>query len=126
MESFDYFQTNAALYEVGMTATTVYITVVTAYMVCAYFAGSELKKSQLIIVSGLFIVFALIFALGSFRFYSDAVDLTISEGITATFIMVNAPRIIFFAQIAGIIAALKFMSDIRKNTKKQDIQHKGT
>lgn len=117
MELSEYLQTNAALYEAGMTATTVYLTVVTAYLVCAYVVGSELKTSQLIIVSSLFIVFALIFAFGSYRLYSGAVGLTLAEGVEAGFLVVNAPALVLFAEIAGVVAALKFMRDIRKTPK---------
>ena len=114
MDLAEFYQTIASLNDAGMTATTVYLTVVSAYIIAAYVVGRELKKSQLVVISTLFVAFGLFFAFGSFRLYSAATRFALREDTDASVYPILA-YIIFTVEILGIFAALKFMLDIRKD-----------
>jgi len=105
------YQTVAALNEAAMTAVTVYLTVVSAYIIAAYIAGKELEKSQLTIISSLFVVFASFFSFSSYQFFAASISLVVSETNTG---YPSLPYLLLIAEIVGILAALKFMLDIRK------------
>lgn len=99
----------------AMESMTIYISVVSAYLAVAYLAGAKLTRSQAIIISSLFCVFALFVSIGTFSMFSDIASIHGTYG-TGNGINIGG-GIIFGAEIAGILASLKFMLDIRKNLK---------
>lgn len=94
-----------------MTAMALYFTVISSYLIIAYMVGAKLARSQLIIVSSLFLVFAVSLVFGTFSFFVAANSFGESSSSSIEYWL--AP-IIAVAEVAGIIAALKFMFDIRK------------
>lgn len=117
MEQSSTLQDVLSAFELGIMSATVYLTVVSGYLIVAYTAGANLNRTQLIIVSALFIVFAVLFAWGTYGFFDlgfKIVDPSLSIGFTETYL----PIVLFLAQLVGVVAALRFMSDIRKNEKK--------
>ena len=103
----------AQLMASAMASMGLYITVVSGYLIISYLVGAKLSKMQNIIVSILFITSALFMILGVYlhmqrahywaNLYSSNPNVYLYSVVcTSIFLM-------------GIIAALKFMHDIRKN-----------
>lgn len=97
----------------GMTAMALYFTVVSGYLIGAYMVGAQLSRSQAWIVTSLFMVFALSLVFGTFSFFAAASS--IGERSLSSIEYWLAP-IIGLAEVAGIVASLKFMFDIRRQT----------
>jgi len=95
----------------GMTAMALYFTVVSGYLVGAYMVGAQLSRSQVWIVTSLFVVFAFSLVFGTFSFFAAAS--AFGESSTDSVEYWLAP-IIGVAEVAGIAASLKFMFDIRR------------
>ena len=99
-----------------LTALTVYFSVVTAYVVAAFAAGSRLSKTQLVVINSCFTVAAgivglltvLIFA----RFFAFATQTPEPVGVVSEPVNVTVPLVIL---IVGIyVGCLVFMWDIRR------------
>jgi hypothetical protein len=97
----------------SMTLFSLYVSVVSAYLIIAYLVGQKLLKSQAIIITLLFVGFALFMTVSSYK-------LLVSAHIYLTNYGNNEKDIIMYVyaltsmELLGIIAALKFMFDIRK------------
>lgn len=105
----------SSLHETGLTALALYMTVLSGYMVVAYSVGSDLNKSQIVIINAIFLVFSLALSLASYFYFRGAYELGLahwpdSSPRSEAIIL----RLFLFAQIAAILGGLKFMFDIRK------------
>ena len=98
----------------GMTAMALYFTVISSYLVVAFMVGTQLSKSQVVIVSSLFGIFALILSFGTFSFFAGANGYG-GEGGPIGFWLAPA---LCAAELGGIIAAFGFMLDIRRRSEK--------
>lgn len=118
MESNSFIQDYTALAESTMMAITVYLTVLTAYLIAAYSVGSKLTTAQSIFISVLFVMFASVFGWTAWAFMTGAVNFYESRsGLGDGGLQQYIPSIIGFCETAGIIGAISFMLDIRrKNT----------
>ena len=99
-----------------LTALTVYFSVVTAYVVAAFIAGSRLTKTQLIVVNSCFIVAAGIIGFLTVlifnRFFAFATQTPNPEGAGGP-VDFTIPLSIL---IAGIfVGCLIFMWDVRRS-----------
>lgn len=111
MTEYESAELTFSLIGYGMTAMALYFTVVSGYLIGAYVVGAELSKSQVWIVTSLFVVFAVSLVFGTFSFFSAAS--AFGESSTDSVEYWLAP-VIAVAEIAGIFASLKFMLDIRR------------
>lgn len=111
-------EAGTSLAEAGMFGISIYITVVSGYLVVAYIAGKDLERFQLFTISLLFVTFSFFAAFGSFGLIRGAVNAFagIDDGLgsVAQAIYVAVPYAILFVQLLGIGLSLKFMSDQRK------------
>lgn len=99
--------------DTALTAWGLYFTAVSGYLIAAYLVGDKLTRSQLLITSTLFVVIALSMTFTSFGLSERAIQLEIEfEGERDALDSVS--YIMLTAQLLGILAALKFMFDIRK------------
>jgi len=108
------FQDVLSSFEVGILATTVYLTVISGYLAVAYVVGAKLTRSQLVLISTLFVSFAALFAWGSFGFFNTGFRIS-SDFSELGFAETYMPILVLLSEFIGIIAALRFMYDIRKN-----------
>lgn len=117
MDTSTTLQDFISLVEAGMMAITVYLTVITGYLVAAYMAGPKLTRSQLVIVSLLFLLFASIFSIATYLLINAAMNLQFDDGQVGTGFLAWVPLLALVGELAGIVAALKFMVDIRRPSK---------
>ena len=103
MEASNFAQDFTAYHQAGMTATTIYLTVLTGYLITAFVVGSKLTRSQLITITALFVAFATLFAFGAYSFWVYAQNLLYEGGD-------YFPFLAFVLQISGIAAAIHFMA----------------
>ena len=100
----------------GMTALTLYLTVVSSYLITAYLVGADLTAYQVLVVSCLFIIFAGLFTFGTVGYFTRAVYFTTAiKGYSDASVTLSPliPPLIGSIQIIGILVSLKFMWDIR-------------
>jgi len=93
---------------------TLYISVVTGYLVVAYLVGSKLTKSQSAFITVLFVVFSIHFTLSSFGAFEMAYATQqefLPDAKYGPAAMLNRGLAIF--QLAGVLGCLKFMWDVR-------------
>ena len=96
----------------ALTTVAIYLTVVSGYLAAAYLAGSNLRRSQLLIISCLFVTFALVITYSTYSFVAGAAFTAERFGIPSY----RIPGLVMVtAECIGIISALKFMIDIRKS-----------
>lgn len=110
--------------ELSISSMAIYLTLVTGYLVVAYFAARELSLKQLVISSTLFIFASSVAAFSSYRYAF------IGMKYAARLTELGAPNQSDFLQpgvylygsilFAGIVAALYFMWSTRSSTIEQD------
>ncbi|HAJ76212.1 MAG TPA: hypothetical protein DCM64_07125 [Gammaproteobacteria bacterium] len=111
-----FFEINELLREsiiASMTATSLYLTVVTGYLVVAYIAGEELTKFQQTLITTLFVSSSLFFAFISFMFLSRAASYGGGDESTSRLVQLAAYWI-GSIQLLGIIGSLIFMYQVQK------------
>ena len=104
------------MHALSMGAMMFYLSIVTAYLVAAKFVGSELETSQVVIITGLFLVFSAFAVWGSIAYFRVGTYFVLQteaylELQTQSF--VDPEYVIGLAEVLGILASLKFMRDIR-------------
>ena len=107
------------LAEAGLLCISIYLTVVSGYLVVAYLAGKELGQFQLVTISALFLFFSLVLSLATYALLQSAVVLAgfvenESSSETVRQLLRLVPSIISAVQIIGVVMALKFMWDTRR------------
>ena len=93
---------------------TLYLSVVTGYLVVAYLVGSRLTKFQSAFITILFVVFSIHFTLSSFGAFEHAYATHkefFPDAIFGPSPVMNRGLAIF--QLAGVLGCLKFMWDVR-------------
>lgn len=116
MESNNLIQNYVALVEAGMMATTIYLSVLTAYLFTAYTVGAKLSLFQHIFVTVLFLVFASVFTFATWGLLNAAVTLYESRPDSDR-VQTYLAFLIGFSQAAGILGALMFMLNIRRKNE---------
>ena len=95
----------------GLTASGLYFTAVSGYLLAAYFIGKDLGRLQAAIITVVFVSFTATTAIGAVSFYQQAVFFGNTYGLGhAPFWPVVSTGVI---QSLGILVALKFMWDVR-------------
>jgi hypothetical protein len=106
-----------SIQELAMTAMMFYLSIVTGFLVAAYIAGKNFTRSQSIFVSSLFAIFALFALWGSVGyFYLGAEYVALYDAplvIQSRPLGIKPYYVIGLLEFVGIIAALKFMWDVR-------------
>jgi hypothetical protein len=115
MESLDAIDQTRENMIAAMEAITLYLSVLSGYLVVAYTIGKNLIGFRLFLVTALFIAFSSFFVLGTFGFFRVAHDIFGQWGpqdYDGRFIIYA--YWISAAQILGVIGSLYFMYDTRK------------
>jgi hypothetical protein len=97
----------------NMTILSIYITLITGYIILAYNAGANLTKAQNIIVGILFIAFTLTMVLLN---YIISVEMFKVSLLLKNYEVSNGWSLFgAVIEVSGILAALAFMNNIRKS-----------
>lgn len=115
MELIDLIGETRESITVAMEAFTLYLTVVSGYLVVSYIAGKELSRFQVLFVTSLFIAAAILCTVGSFSYFRGAHDLNLTwapEDYDGGYIVYA--YWIAVVQILGIVGSLIFMYGSRK------------
>ena len=106
-----------SIQELAMTAMMFYLSIVTGFLVAAYIAGKNFTRSQSIFVSSLFAIFSLFALWGSVGYFYLGAEYAALYDVS--FVIQSRPLgikpyyVIGLLEFVGIIAALKFMWDVR-------------
>jgi hypothetical protein len=97
-----------------METITLYLTVVSGYLIVAYSTGKNLNVFQVSFVTAVFVVFAFFFIVGTNTFISQAhfVASQLFENPNDNYRLMG--NIIISAEILGIIGSLWFMYDVKR------------
>ena len=121
MSQSDYVELFLGMQEAGATALTIYLTVISGYLVVAYLAGSDLSRFQNIFVSVVFVVFSGFATWGVVAYFlvGEQVRKVLEAGGLDPSIALNPvgthPALIAGPMlVAGIFGALRFMWDVRR------------
>lgn len=113
MNPLEFSEAFAALIDTALASWGLYFTSVSGYLIVAYLVGERLTRSQLVIISALFVVISLSMTFTGFGLSERAIQLEIEyEGERDALDSVS--YFLLVTQILGIFAALKFMLDVRK------------
>jgi hypothetical protein len=97
-----------------------YFTTVSAYLIVAYTVGDKLKPPQIFLISGLFLLFAVLSIWGSFANSRWAAILVESAPEVLPRAIPGDLRpfhIVVLLEFCGVLASLKFMWDVRHAKK---------
>jgi hypothetical protein len=99
-----------------MAAMSLYLTILSGYLIVAYLAGGKLTSTQCTIITIAFVLSALLFT-WAVRGYGYRAIFLIGKTSQEfhTWQMMDEPSLLFILAImvGGVIAALKFMWDVR-------------
>ena len=115
MTEYEMLDLSAAFADTAISALMGYFTVLSAYFVVAYVVGSALNRSQVIAVTGLFLVMACFMTWGSVSYFSQSYEYRVLAG--AYIPPVAAYKIAIPLLMIGILSGLKFMWDVRHPKK---------
>ena len=104
----------------GATYFTLYLTLVSGYLITAFLAGSRLTKPQVTTINAIFIISAVFFTLSTLGNFVLSVGFYMAapwrEAARLEFLFMGIYDIFMaLAMLAGIFASLKFMKDIRRS-----------
>ena len=103
--------------EMAIESFLAYMTILSGYLVAAFFVGERLSKPQTLIVNTGFIIFTLFAIWGAFTFwnasYATSVKLALSHPELIPVFWLNPAVVATVCMIGGQIAGCKFMWDIR-------------
>ena len=114
----DLIESSTGYYEITVEVVSLYLTATTGYLIAAYLIGNKLTRSQMIIVSTLYVSIAGLSGYGAIAWLSRGahfarqavnIDATIPFSPNQ-FLFIIVGLVLFL----GIIACLKFMYDVRQ------------
>jgi hypothetical protein len=96
---------------------TVFVTVLTAYLITAHVAGKNLTRSQVIILNFLFLIYSFLFVFAVHSAGERCLELAIEVKAINPSRSIGLTRDIFLiclaTMVVSIVVALKFMWDVR-------------
>lgn len=114
MTDYEILDAMFASFGLGFTAVVLYLTVLSSFLIVAYFAGAKLTRVQVVIVTGLFVLSAIFATWASIAFLAAARELQLLQVTAPLYSRQIAPHhLILPVELIGILASLKFMWDVR-------------
>jgi hypothetical protein len=100
-----------------LNAVSVYMTTVTGYLVVAYLAGEKLTRSQVTLVSALFLLMSVIATYGTWAWLLRGIGYAVKQvEVNSNLTIYGSPSVAWVLALllgAGILGCLKFMWDVR-------------
>lgn len=121
MNEYELIEVSISVVAGGMTAVSIYLTVVSAFLIAAFMAGDRLTKGQAIITIGLFVSGAIFATYGTVEHFLTLENFQqrLVEIGGSTTKMSGAVTAIALGtlQTLGIMGSLKFLWDVRHPKK---------
>ena len=118
MEEADIVESIIGYYGLAGETLTFYFTVVSAYLVVAYLVGDKLERSQMLIISTLFIVMAGMMSYAAFAYMQRGFEYaSLHESINPNVDTYANPILVGILpslMVGGIAASLYFMWSVRR------------
>ena len=94
----------------GISAVTVYMTVLSGYLVVFYVAGEKLRSRQSIFITMLFVVFSAIPVWAAYEYWSAAMEAArlLKKEFAFTRLDINPAVFLVPLMVAGIVGSLGF------------------
>lgn len=101
----------------GMEAITLYLTVVTGYILVGYTAGKNVSKYLNFLVTSIFVAFSLFFVAGTWDFFYAAYEYSTRYGpeLGMDPVTIWYARTIVAVELMGIVGSLVYMYQVRKS-----------
>jgi hypothetical protein len=115
MTEYELMDLSAAFADTALSALMGYFTVLSAYFIVAYVAGSSLNRGQVIAVTGLFLVTASFMTWGAVSYFQQSHEYRVLAGAYTP--DVAAYRVAIPLLVIGMLSGLKFMRDVRHPKK---------
>lgn len=121
MTEAELLEVSANITEAVISTVTLYLSVVSAYLVVAYIVGKQLSTFQVTVINVLFVVFAMSFVMGIQTGFANLYSLSKEildfrpEWAVYTSPLMN--RALFVLDVGGILASLIFMWNVRHPRK---------
>jgi hypothetical protein len=109
-------EATANFHSLAMAAMVFYLSIVSGYLIVSHFAGAELARSQVVLVTGLFLAFTSFAMWGSVVYFwmaSHFFHQTNAYQLLQTEEIVSPAIIVGIVELLGLVGTLKFMRDIR-------------
>lgn len=121
MQESDSLQLFSSLMQGGYTALSIYLTVLSGYLVVAYLIGNKLSRFQANALTFLFICFAFVLVTGGWAFFNSGMSILLSLGdrgkATVLRFLAVGVHLLALVQITGIGLAIKFMLNERRKVE---------
>ena len=117
MTEYELVDAIASYNDQGMTALLAYLTVVSGYLITAYFVGNSLTPTQNGIISILFLSFGCLVIYNVYGSYSRSLffweDLLVIRPDSVGYLQPWIPGALAVVLTGGMLASIKFMWDVR-------------
>jgi hypothetical protein len=116
MTAQDYITIYWEAQSAGISAVTLYISILSGYLIVFYFAGAKLSARQAIFVTMLFVVFSAVPIWAAYEYLSAAMKAAraMDKEFPLTRVDANPAVILVPLMMAGIIGCLNFAWNTRK------------
>ena len=100
----------------GISSVTLYISILSGYLIVFYIAGAKLSTMQSIFITMLFVVFSAIPTWAVYEYFSAAMEAASAMEKNFLFhrININPAMLLVPLMVAGIVGCLNFAWDTRK------------
>ena len=116
MTAQDYITIYWEAQSAGISAVTLYISILSGYLIVFYFAGAKLSTMQSIFITMLFVVFSVVPTWAVYEYFSAAMEAASAMEKKFLFhrIDINPAVVLVPLMVAGIVGCLNFAWDTRK------------
>ncbi len=114
MSEAEFISSYTALLNGSLAAVALYLTTISGFLIAAYLVGSKLNRSQLTIISTLFVTFSTLMAYVSYSLAERAVILEVQFDGSRD-VLDWGTYVLLALEVFGILASVKFMIDIRNS-----------
>jgi hypothetical protein len=112
MTEYELADAAGTFFDIGISSLMGYFSVFTAYLITAYLVGSKLKKQQVLVITGLFLVMQFFLIWGAAGFFWQA-RIYMDQIRPAALGNLKPHHVALFLLSTGVLAGLKFMWDVR-------------
>ena len=116
MTAQDYITIYWEAQSAGISALTVYISILSGYLIVFYVAGARLSARQSIFITLLFVVLSAVTVWGAYEYWSAAMEAARAVEKEFLFTRLNINPAVFLVplMVAGIFGCLSFAWEARK------------